>query len=146
MSNSDITESAVTVEESSLSNLHYWLQFKKHTWIIGAVIIWLPYHIILTGISILAAVFTPFMLWHLFKAKWYKAVTTFCAIVILPFLILHFLQIGNPLTSLLTGVLTLVTFYFYTYVISYMIGEYLGELKAVRRWEKENLANTKSLR
>ncbi len=145
MSNSGITAIAVTVEESSLSTLYNWLQFKKHTWIIGAVIIWLPYDIILTGISILAAIFTPFMLWHLFKAKWYNAIITFCAIVILPFIIFLLVQIDNPLTSLLTGVVPLVTFYFYTYVISYMIGEYIGELKAARRWEKENLANPKSL-
>ena len=146
MNKADILANAVTVEESSLSSLYYWLQYEKHSWILGSGIGWLPYSIVLMIVSIAAIIFTPYMLWHLFRAKWYKAIITFCSIVILPFVIHQVIQIDNSAISFSLGILPLVTFYFYTYVISYLIGEHLNKLKTIRRWKKENLANPESLK
>ena len=145
MNKSDLLANAVSVEESSLSSLYYWLQYEKHSWILGAGIGWLTYGLVLRILSILAIVFTPYMLWHLYQAKWYKAIITFCAIVILPFLVYRIVQIDNSLFSFLLRVLPLVTFYFYTYVISYLIGEHLNELQALRKWENESQTGTDSL-
>ncbi len=146
MNKTDILANAVTIEESSLSSLYYWLQYEKHTWILGSGIGWLPYSIVSMIVSIAAIIFTPYMLWHLFQAKWYKAIITFCSIVILPFLIHQIVQIDNSTISFSLGFLPLITFYFYTYVISYLIGEHLNKLKTIRRWEKENLVNPESIK
>lgn len=146
MNKVDVLANAVTVEESSLSTLYYWLQYEKHTWILGAGIGWLPYSIVLMIVSITAIIFTPYMLWHLFRAKWYKAIITFCSIVILPFLIHQIVEIDNSIISFSLGVLPLVTFYFYTYGISYFIGEHLNTLKTIRGWEKKDLANPESIK
>ncbi|MDX1585110.1 MAG: hypothetical protein R3222_00140, partial [Balneolaceae bacterium] len=109
----------------------YWLRYEKHTWILGVTIGWLPYQLILNAVSILAILFTPFMLWHLFKAGWYKAIITFCCLVILPFLVFQLAPIENLAFSFLLRVIPLVTFYFYTYVISYLIGIRINELRSI---------------
>jgi hypothetical protein len=142
MNQADFLAYAVTVEESSLSSLYYWLQYEKHTWILGSGIGWLSHSIVSMILAIATIIFTPYMLWHLFQAKWYKAIITYCSIVILPFLIHQIVQIDNSVISFLLGVLPLVTFYFYAYVISYLIGEHLNKLQTIRRWEKKNSANS----
>ena len=146
MKDTDILSNAVTVEESSLSSLYYWLQYEKHSWILGSGIGWLPYSLVATIIAFAAIVFTPYMLWHLFQAGWYKAIITFGAVVIFPFLIHQLIQIDNTIISFSLGVLPFFTFYFYTYVISYLIGEHLNTLKTIRKWKREDLANPESLK
>lgn len=141
MKKSYILANAVSVEEASLSKLQYWLQFEKYTWFIGAGIVWIPYSLILKGLFILAVVFTPFLLWHLYCAKWYKSVSLFLATVILPLIIFQFFNTGNSIADFLLMVLPLFTFYCYLWILSYVIGNYLNEIETVKKWEKAQLIN-----
>lgn len=127
MNESDILTSVRTIEEHSLSQLQYWLQYKKYSWIAGAGIVWVPYSLILKGLLILAVIFTPFMLWHLFRAKWYKSIGVFFAVVIFP-IIFQLLETGSSVADFLLMVLPLFVFYCYTWVLSHIIAEYLGEI------------------
>lgn len=131
-------ENAVSIEEHSLGELQHWLQYGKHTWSLGAGIIWLPYGLILMGLKLITVVFTPYMLWHLSKAKWYKSVVVFSAIVVLPFMIAQFIELENNILNFLFTALPFLTFYLFTYIISYMIGEHLNEIRTVRNWERED--------
>lgn len=140
MNKSDISINTAT-EQSALSKLSYWLQFEKHTWILAAGIGWFSYELILKGLTVLALIFSPYLLWQLFRAKWYKSILTFCALVILPFLIYLFTETQNPGINLLLKVLPLITFYCFTWIISYMIGNHLNKLKTIRRWKKEAFIN-----
>lgn len=140
MNKSDISINTAT-EQSALSKLSYWLQFEKHTWILAAGIGWFSYELILKGLTILALVFSPYLLWQLFKAKWYKSILTFSALVILPFIMYLFTETQNPGINLLLKVLPLITFYSYTWIISYMIRNHLNKLKTIRRWKKEAFIN-----
>lgn len=141
MNESDVLADGIHEKEASLSKLDYWLQFEKHTWILGAGIGWLPYQIILTGLAILAIVFSPYMLWQLFKARWYKSIITFNVLVVLPFLISQVAPIESTAFQLLLTILPIITFYSFTYIISYMIGEHLNKLNTLKKWKKEHLIN-----
>ncbi len=133
----DILANAVTEEEYSLNQLQQWLQYGKHSWTLGAGIIWFTYGLILRIVKILAIVFTPYMLWHLFRAKWYKSIVVFLSVVLAPYIVFQFIHVQNLLIHYLFMVLPLLTFYLYTYIISYMIGEYLTEIKTLKKWKYE---------
>lgn len=133
----DILANAITEEEYSLNQLQQWLQYEKHLWSLGAVIIWLPYFPVLWVLKILAIVFTPYMIWHLVKAKWYKSVAVFGAVVVLPYVVFQFIQVENNTLAFLLKVLPLLIFYFYNYILSYMIGEHLTEIKTLKKWKRE---------
>lgn len=137
MNEADILANAMTEEEYSLDRLQYWLQYGKHSWSVGAGIIWFSYGLILTIVKILAIIFTPYMLWHLFKAKWYKSIVVFLIIVIMPFVVFQSLPVKNHILYFVFMVLPIVSFYFYTYIISYMIGEYLNDIKTLKKWKIE---------
>lgn len=146
MNKAGILANAVTIEESSLSSLYYWLQYEKHTWILGSGIGWLPYSLVAMVVSIAALIFTPYMLWHLFKAGWYTSIIFFCLIIGVPFFIYQSVEFDNSSLSFALGAFPLFTFYCYTYVISYLIGEHLNKLRAKRRWKKEELARMESIK
>jgi len=133
----DILANAVTEEEYSLSQLQQRLQYAKHSWSFGAIILWLPYVPVFMILKILAIVFTPYVLWHLFKAKWYKSVVVFGAVVVLPYVIYQFIQVENNILGFLLKVLPLLTFYLFAYILSYMIGEHLSEIKTLKRWKRD---------
>ncbi len=141
----DILTDAVTLNESSLRELYYWLQYEKHTWMLGGSIVWFPYSLIMLGLSILAVLFTPFMLWHLFRAKWYKSIIVFFAGVILPFVISLFIPLESSVPGFLFSVIPLLNFYIYTWLLSYMIGEYLSELDFFKRFDLEQKIKDRNL-
>jgi|GEM_PF-1462947 len=141
MNEADILANAKTIEENSLSQLQYWLQYEKYSWVAGAGIVWMPYGLIMMGLLILAVLFTPLMLWHLFKAKWYKSIGIFFATVIFPLVISLFFEIENTVADFLLMVLPLFTFYCYTWILSYAIDNYLNDMKTVKKWQKEQLVN-----
>lgn len=138
MNHADILANAVTEEESSLKKLQHWLQYEKHSWAFGAGIIWFPASLILMILTILAVVFTPYMLWHLFKAKWYKSVVVLLAVVVLPFIVSQFIQETSVIGFSLM-VLPLLNLYIYSYILSYMIGEQLIKIKTLKNWEREQM-------
>jgi len=137
MNEADILKNAVSVKEYSLRQLQQWLDYGKHTWSLGAGIIWFPFGIVFTILKIIAVVFTPYMLWHLFKAAWYKSIVVFLLIVILPFVVSKFLILQNDVLNYICAVLPILTFYIFTYIISYMIGEELNKINTLRRWKRE---------
>jgi hypothetical protein len=128
------------VEENALSKLQTWLQYEKYTWFIGAGIVWVPYSLILTGLLILAVIFTPFMLWHLYRAKWYKSISVFFLVVIFP-VAFRLLETGSSIVDFLLMVLPLLTFYCYTWILSHTIDQYLSEIQTAKKWKKEKLMN-----
>ena len=138
MNLADIEAHAVSVEEYSLGEIQYWLQYGKHTWSFGAGIIWLPAWIVTLVLKVLLIVFTPYMLWHLFKAKWYKSVVVLLVIVVAPFIASQIISVENNLLNIAFIYLPFLTFYFYTYIISYMIGEELNRKQTLREWKLES--------
>ncbi|GAA5522037.1 hypothetical protein LQ318_09810 [Aliifodinibius salicampi] len=141
----DILANTETLNESSLRELYYWLQYEKHTWMLGGGIVWFPYGLIMLGLSVLAVLFTPFMLWQLFRAKWYKSIIVFLAVVILPFVINQFIPLESSVFGFLLSVLPLLNFYIYTWLLSYMVGEYLSKFDFFKRFDLEQKIKDKNL-
>lgn len=139
MKKADILENAVTEEEYSLSELQHWLQYGKHSWWMGVAVFWLPYGPILFVLKIIALVFTPYMLYHLYKAKWYKSVVVFLIVVLLPFLVTRIIDTGHYILDFLLPFLPLLTFFFFVYIISYMIGVRLNEIRTRKKWKREEM-------
>lgn len=137
MNESDLLNNAVPSEEYALGRLQHWLQYGKHSWSVGAGIFWLPYSLVILVFSIIAYLFTPYMLYQLYKAQWYKSVAALTGIVVVPFMISKFSQTDNATLDFLMAFFPYVAFYFFTYAISYMINERLTELQTLRRWKRE---------
>ncbi len=135
----DIEANAVSVEVYSLRELLYWLQYEKHTWTLCAGGIYLPIGLILMLVTLLAIVFTPYMLWHLFKAKWYKSIVVFLIIVVLPFIAFQILEIENEVLSYIVKSIPILTFYLYTNVISYVIGGHLNKVDTLKEIDFESI-------
>lgn len=124
---------AALADEYSLRRLNEWLQYEKYSWFLGAGIIWVPYSLIITGLWVIAVLFTPFLLWNLFKAGWYKSIVLYFAIVILPFVVVQLLRVENSVVDLMLSILPLCSFYIYSWILSYLVGEYLSERQELRR-------------
>ncbi|MGM0546042.1 MAG: hypothetical protein ACQEST_04905 [Bacteroidota bacterium] len=142
LNETDVLSDAINENEASLSKLYYWLRFEKHTWILAAGIGWFPHQLILKGLAILAIIFSPYLLWQLFKAGWYKSIATFLGVVILPFLASQMITLPIAALNFLFTILPIITFYIFTWIISYMIGEHLNKVSTLRKWRKEYLINT----
>lgn len=105
----------------------------------------LPYSLIMLALSVLAVLFTPFMLWHLYKGKWYKSIIVFFTVVILSFVIIQVIPLESSVVGFLFSTLPLLFFYIYTWLLSYMIGEYLSELDFFKRFDLEQKLKDKNL-
>lgn len=137
MNNADILEHASTVEERSIGELQKWLQYAKHTWPIGAGIFFFPYGLVLMALKVVAYVFSPFMLYYLFRAGWYKSVAVLLTMVVLPFALAHFIQLEHPALNYLFTFLPFFNFYLYIYSINYLIGEYMIKVETLKQWGKK---------
>ncbi len=131
ITHSDVPKNALNVEESSLRKLQYWLEYEKYTAILAGAAPWF-YFIVIRILYLAAVVFTPYMLWHLYKAGWYKSIAIFVVTVLIPFLVFQFIQTESALLGFVLTFSTLFLFYFYTWILSYMIKNHLMELKELK--------------
>jgi len=137
MDHEELLANAVTVEEHSLHSIQQWLQYGKHSWSIGAGIFWISYGWILLALKIIALVFTPYMIYHLYQARWYKSVFVLLTVVVLPFGVFQFLEVDNNILGFVLSFFPFLALYLFCYIISYMIGEELIKIKTLRAWERE---------
>lgn len=132
-----------SVEEVySLRQLHYWLRYEGLTGLLGGTVVWLPFGLVMSGLILLAALFTPYMLWHLWKARWYTSMVVFGALIVGPLAIAVFLENRISIGYYLLTMVPLVFFYAYTWTLRYMIGEHLFEVDSVRAFERERQQRT----
>lgn len=138
MDPSDILENAVDAEEYALGRLQYWLNYEKYSWILGTGVVWFPYGLIWMAVVILAVLFTPYMLWHLYQAGWYKSIGVFLTVVVLPLIASLVINSWSTVFYYFLSVFPLLAFYIFTWWLSYMIDERLRETQTLRRWKKES--------
>ena len=135
INHSDIQQDAVTAEQSSLQKLQYWLEYEKYTGLLMFGAVWF-YALVFRLLYLAAIVFTPYMLWHLYKAKWYKAIITFIFVVLFPFAIVHLITLDNSIIDSILKFIPFFFFYFYTWILSYMIKNYTAERAELKRIEQ----------
>lgn len=137
MNLSSIESNSISVRKHALLKLQSWLQYGKHSWSLAAFLFYLPFGFSGSILKIAVLVFTPFMLWQLYKAGWIKSIVVFLLLVALPYLVTSLLDLGTEVTHFLIRYLPIVNFFLFTYAISYMIGEELNELHTKQQWEWE---------
>ena len=125
-------------QEDSLRRLHYWLRYEGLTGLFGGTVIWLPFGFVSSILVVMAIIFTPYMLWHLWRAGWRTWIPVFCAIVVAPALVALLLESQVNLGYYFLAIAPLVLFYAYTWTLRYVIGEHLAELDALRMFERKD--------
>ncbi len=123
------------MEQYALQKLLYWLEYEKHTWYAGAAIVWVPYAYIMHGLTLLALVFGPYMLWRLYQAQWRIAIGVFLVLVAVPFGIGYLYPFQSPILSILFKLLPLFLFYLYTWTLSFMVKERLADLSGAGQFD-----------
>jgi hypothetical protein len=123
---------AVDGDEHSLHRLHYWLKYEGMSGGLFFASFWVPAGLVAGALYVLALVFTPYMIWHLAKAGWYRAITLFSAFVLLPFVVSRILPSDGTLGRFLIDWTPLIVFYIFTWILRLLIGEHLSERRAIR--------------
>lgn len=137
MDKSDILDNAMNAEEYSLGRLQFWLDYGKHAWTAGVGMFYFPYSLVVMALTCAMLIFLPYMIWHLYRAGWYKSVYTLLAIVVVPYIISFFIASLNHIVIFIFAFLPLIAFFFCTYIISYMIGERLNKIKTLKKWRRQ---------
>ena len=129
-------------EEYALQQLHYWLAYEGLTFLGGSAAFWFPYRLVFTVLVVLAAVFAPYMLWQLARARWFKSIAVFVLVVLLPFVGSRFVAVSDPLVEFLFLGVPLAAFYIYAWILRLVLGEHLSERRWVRTIEYEHERNS----
>lgn len=124
-------QSAVSEEEYALRGLHHWLTRGGSSVLLAPMGVFVPYSIVLSVLFVCAVVFTPYMLYQLVKARWYKSVATFVVTVLVPFIVFRFVS-GSSTGMALMAFVPFVAFYLYTWILRAVVGDYLREKAEVR--------------
>jgi len=122
-------------EESSLRRLHAWLKYEGLTGVFIFAVFFMPFGIVFDVLAVAAVAFTPFMIWLLARAGWYRAIVLFVAFVVLPFVLSRLVSDDLSLGRYLLEVTPLAAFYIFNWVLRLIIGEYLSDRQAVRELE-----------
>jgi len=124
----------------SLKKLHYWLKWEGLTSLFAGTVFFIPWTSVFMILVIAALLFTPYLLWHLAKAHWYRAILLFGVFVILPFAFSRFVPGDASLAHFLLASTPLVCFYIFNWILRLIIGEYLDEERAVREMHRRREA------
>ena len=133
----DLLAHSVTEEEYSLRQLHYWLRYEGLTPLLGGFAFFVPYGLVMTVLVGLAVVFAPYMVWQLWRAKWFKTLAVFAVCVGVPLVVSRFVSADSFVLKFLLTYGPLVPFYFFTWILRLVIGEELAERSGVRLFDHE---------
>lgn len=133
MPGSELNLHFVSEEEDNLQKLNHWLNYEISSVGLGGLAFFIPFGLVLTLLKWAAVIFTPCMLWRLFKARRFGWIVGFGIFVVLPFLAGWFMVKDDLIASIFTSMIPLAAFYLYTCVLRVVVGEWLEKL----RWEGE---------
>lgn len=121
-------------EQMRLQDLHRWLTLEGSSITLGSFAFIVPYGIVFLILKWGAVLFTPYLIWQLYKCKRYTWLIGFLIFVAVPGIFSIFLSQGgfSTVSGFLLGVLPLVTFYIYTWTLRYAVGEWLEEIRWIR--------------
>ncbi len=137
MNASDLISNAKTQEEHAIERLHHWLSLETKTAFIGGGVFWLPIGLITGLLTVLAMAFTPYLIWRLAQARWYKTIGLYGALVLLPLLAAQLTSLTEPVWSFVLRFGPLVMFYVFTLVLKHVLGDHLREIEGARSVEAE---------
>lgn len=80
-------------------------------------------------LKIVILLFSPYMVFVLFRLKKFGWITTFCLIVVLPY-IFSFIKFSDATLTLLINLFPLLTFLIFTFLLKMVIPDWLEEINA----------------
>lgn len=137
----DILAFTACEEENALRQLHYWLRYEGMAPLLGGSAFFIPYGIVMVVLVALAVVFTPYMLFQLWRARWLKSILAFALIVLVPVVGCRFVSADDTLVRFFLTYGPLVPFFIYTWGLRLVLGEKLAEVTAVRHLDYERERN-----
>lgn len=123
-------------EEDALRQLHRWLKYEGLVPLGGAFAFFTPYGLVVLILAGTAVAFTPYLLYQLWRARWWKSIVTFVVVVLAP-LGFWLAGFGDELGQYLLSAVPLAAFFVYTWILRLVIGEDLQERSAVRLFDYE---------
>lgn len=114
-------------EYDNLESLHQWLAYELSSAGLSGLAFLLPYRYVVLLLKLAAFIFTPYMLWRLFKAGRFGWIAGFFITVGLPFLYGQRADPTGIITGFLLSILPLITFYLYTWALRLHLSEWLME-------------------
>lgn len=119
-----------------LEKVHYWLRYEGLAPGLFFGAFWLPYGLITSILFVSAYVFTPFMLYHFWRAKYYKPIAVFSVLVLIPYMVSVIVPAGASMSSFFLNLAPLVFFFIFAWVMKLVLSERLSESRAVRDIEQ----------
>ncbi len=133
----DILGYAAAEDEYALRQLHHWLKWEGLLPLTGLGAFFLPFSLIMTVLVGAAILFTPYMIFQLWRARWMKSIVFFAIVVLVPVAASFLIKSDELLLTYFLRFLPLVAFYMFTWILRLVIGENLNERSAVRLFDRE---------
>lgn len=119
----------VSEDYDNLDKLHRWLSYELSSAGLSGLAFLVPYKYIADLLTLAAVIFTPYMLWRLFKARRFGWIVGFFITVGFPFLLGRFAGSTGMVAGFLLSVFPLIAFYFYTWMLRLKTGEWLLDVE-----------------
>jgi hypothetical protein len=136
MSNA-INDSDPETNIPQLRRLRHWLTYNRYTIFTYGGGIFFPAGIILLCLILLAILFTPYMLFVLYKNRKHGWLLLFAIIVGIPILP-AFLSTGNFVLNVMMHFLPLLAFYLYCFLLRFSVDDWISDTSETHQlWTEE---------
>lgn len=126
MNNDRIAEAEAELRVGKLRRLYYWLSYHRFTGILYGGLFFIPWLIILGALIAIALVFTPFMLFVLYKEGKRGWLIFFFILVGVP-AAMTFISTGSLLFDRILDFVPFLTYFFYCYLLRLSVREWISD-------------------
>ena len=128
-------------EHEALVRLHRLLNYQIGSALIAGLIFLLPYGIVITGLYLLALVFTPIMLVLLYRARWYGSIAVFMVLVGAGWFGPRMVSMDPGMMQAIHSIGFFVPFYFYCWILRWVVGDKVSEIRGLEAMERMDAVN-----
>lgn len=121
-----VAEAEAELHVRKLRRLYYWLSYQRYTGVLYGGLLFVPWFIILVALIGIAAVFTPFMLFVLYKEDKKGWLIFFFILVGVP-VALTFISTGSELLDQILDFAPLLAYLFYCYLLRFSVREWISD-------------------
>lgn len=126
MINDKVANAEAELRVTKLRRLYYWLSYHRFTGLLYGGLFILPWVIILAALILIAVVFTPYMLFVLYKEGKRGWLIFFAFLVGVP-VALAFVSTGSPIFDAVLDFMPLLAYFFYCYLLRFSVREWISD-------------------
>lgn len=128
-------------ERAALERLHRLLNYQVGSALLAGLIFLLPYGIVISGLYLLVALFTPVMLVLLYRARWFGWMAAFMVLVGGGWLAPRLLSLDPRMIQAVYSIGLFVPFYFYCWILRWVVSEKVAEIRGLEEMERLDAIN-----